>query len=64
MANLSQLTKDDLENLIEQKVMEILGDPDTSLGLKKEFKADLKRRIAKRSKRIDHEEVLDKFGSR
>jgi hypothetical protein len=63
MTNLSQLTKDDLENLIEQKIMEILGDPDTSLGLKPEFRAELKKRIAKRSKRVHHEEVLKKFGS-
>ena len=27
MTNLSQLTKDDLENLIEQKIREILGRP-------------------------------------
>ncbi len=63
MANLSQLTKDDLEHLIEQKIMEILGDPDTSLDLKQEFRDELKKRIAKRSKTIHHEEVLKKFGS-
>ena len=49
MANLSQLTKDDLEHLIEQKIMEILGDPDTSLDLKQEFRDELKKRIALRS---------------
>jgi hypothetical protein len=63
MTNLSQLTKDDLENLIEQKIMEILGDPDTFLDLKQEFRAELRRRIARRSKRFDHEEVLNKLGS-
>jgi len=63
MTNLSQLTKDDLENLIEQKIIEILGDPDTSLDLKQEFRVEIKKRIAKRSERIPHAEVLKRFGS-
>jgi hypothetical protein len=42
MADLNQLTKDDLEHLIEQKIFELLGDPDTSLGLKQEFRDELK----------------------
>lgn len=64
MADLNQLTKDDLEHLIEQKIFEILGDPDTSLGLKQAFRDELTKRISKRSKRIPHEEVFRRFDTR
>lgn len=62
MKNIGQLTIDDLENLIEQKILEILGDPDTSLDLREEFKEELKARLAKRLKRIPHQEVMKRFG--
>jgi len=62
MENINQLTIDDLENLIEQKILEILGDPDTSLDLKEEFKEELKARLARRLGRIPHEEVMERFG--
>lgn len=62
MKNINKLTIDDLENLIEQKILEILGDPDASLYLKGEFKQELKERIAKRVKRIPHKEVMKRFG--
>jgi len=52
---------DDLEQLIEHKLLEILGDPDSGLQLKKEFKIKLKQRLRKPSKRISHEEVLKRF---
>ena len=64
MADLNQLTKDDVEDLIEQKIFALLGDPDTSLDLKQEFRDELKKRISKRSKRIPHEEVFRKFNPR
>jgi len=62
MEGISQLTIEDLENLIEQKIMEILGDPDMSLDLREEFKTELKNRLARRSNRIPHEEVMKRFG--
>jgi len=62
MKNINQLTIDDLENLIEQKILEILGDPDTSLDLRGEFKEELKARIARRVKRVPHQEVMKRFG--
>lgn len=62
MENIGQLTIDDLENLIEQKILEILGDPDTSLDLREEFKEELKAQLAKRLKRIPHQEVMKRFG--
>ncbi|MEA3222427.1 MAG: hypothetical protein U9P49_04610 [Thermodesulfobacteriota bacterium] len=62
MRSLNQLTVDDLENLIEQKILEIWGDPDTSLDLREEFKKELKARLGKRLKRTPHGKVMEKFG--
>lgn len=62
MDTISQLTKDDLENLIEQKVLEILGDPDGDLDLRDDFKEKLRSRIEKREERIPHQEVMKRFG--
>jgi hypothetical protein len=61
MAKVKEMTINDIEQLIEQKLLEILGDPDSGLHLKKEFKTKLEQRLKKPSKRIPHEEVLKKF---
>ena len=61
MARAKALTTDDIEQLIEQKLLEIIGDPDSGLHLKREFKAKLEQRLKKPSKRISHEEVLKRF---
>ena len=37
MSMIQDLTVDDLENLIEQKVMELLGDLDAGLELRQDF---------------------------
>lgn len=63
MRNVKDLTIDELEYLIEQKVLEVLGDPDSGLELKEEFKEELKRRLEKPSRRIPHQEVVNKIGS-
>lgn len=53
----------ELENLIEQKILEFLGDPDSGLELKKTFLAKLKRNIAKKNRKfVSHAEVLKKYG--
>jgi len=62
MPKVSDLSMDDLEHLIEQKVLEILGDPDSGLELTDEFKKKLRERLEKPSRRISHEEVLNRFG--
>ena len=61
MAKVKDMTVEDLEQFIEHKFLEILGDPDSGLQLKKEFKIKLEQRLKKPSKRISHEEVLKKF---
>jgi RNase P/RNase MRP subunit POP5 len=45
MRKIKDLTADDLENLIEQKMLEFFGDPDSGLVLKSEFKKELQRRL-------------------
>ena len=55
------MTIEDLEQLIEHKFIEILGDPDSGLQLEKEFKTRLKKRLKTSSKRISHQEVLERF---
>ncbi|MGR3309388.1 MAG: hypothetical protein ACUZ77_01300 [Candidatus Brocadiales bacterium] len=61
MAKVKDMTIEDLEQFIEQKFLEILGDPDAGLQLKEEFKAKLEQRFKKPSKRISHQEVLKRF---
>ncbi len=62
MAKVEDLTIEDLEFLIEQKVLEILGDPDSGLEFKPEFKQELGRRLGASSRRISHEDIVRKFG--
>jgi len=62
MPKVKDLSMDDLEYLIEQKVLEILGDPDSGLELTDEFKKKLTERLEKPSRRISHKEVLKEFG--
>jgi hypothetical protein len=62
MVKVKDLTIDDLEHLIEQKVLEILGDPDSGLELRDEFKEKLRERLKNSSKRIPHEEAIKRVG--
>ena len=62
MRNVKDLTIDELEYLIEEKILEVLGDPDSGLELKEEFKEELRRRLENRSARIPHHEVESRIG--
>ena len=62
MPKVKDLSMDDLEYLIEQKILEILGSSDSGLELTDEFKKKLAERLKKPSRRISHEEVLKEFG--
>ncbi len=61
MAKVKDMTVEDLEQLIEHKLVEIIRDPDSGLQLREDFKAKLEERLKKPSKRISHEEVLKRF---
>jgi hypothetical protein len=62
MPKVKDMSTEDLEHFIEQKLLELLGDPDSGLELKKEFRKKLEQRLRKPSERIPHQEVLKRFG--
>jgi len=62
MKDVKDLTIDELEHLIEEKILEIIGDPDFGLELREDFKQELRRRLASPSRRISHDEVLRQIG--
>ncbi len=45
----------------EEKLLEIVGDPDSGLYLEKGFKERLERRLRNVPRKIPHDEVLKKF---
>ena len=45
-----------------QKILEVLGDPDSGLELREEFKEELKRRLENPSRRISQQEVVSGVG--
>ena len=55
------MTVDEIEQIVEQKMLEIIGDPDSGLHLKKTFRTQMEQRLKKRSGKISHEEVLKRF---
>ncbi|MCX5805346.1 MAG: hypothetical protein NT010_04660 [Proteobacteria bacterium] len=61
MSKTQSIISPNLEQFIEQKVLEIIGDPDSGLQLKKDFKLKLEERLKNHSKRTSHKEVLKKF---
>ncbi|MFH1538918.1 MAG: hypothetical protein ABIH66_08150 [bacterium] len=62
MKTIGAMSIEDLENLIEQKILEVFGDPDAGLELREDFKETLKKRLSVNSKRISHREAVEKFG--
>jgi len=61
MTQVKDMTVEDIEQLIEKKLLEILGDPDSGLHLSEDFKTKLEQRLKRPSKRISHDEVLKRF---
>ena len=59
-AKVKDLTMEDLEYLIEQKILEVPGDPDYGLELKEEFKEKLKERLRSSSEKVSHKGVIRK----
>lgn len=54
MKKVEDLTIEELEFLIEQKILEIFVDPDYGLELRDEFKEKLRQRLENSSPRIFH----------
>lgn len=61
MAKVKEMTVEDLEQFIENKLVELVGDPDSGLKLKPAFKKKLRQRLAKPSKRISRQETLKRL---
>lgn len=61
MSKIKDLTIDELEQLIEQKIIELLGDPDSGLGLKSEFRKEMDRRLKSNDNRLSRQEIEKKF---
>jgi hypothetical protein len=62
MRTVKDLIIDELEGLIEQKIVEVLGDPDSGLELREEFTRELKSRLENPSRRLPHHEVVKRIG--
>ena len=61
MAKVREMTTEELEQLIERKVLEVLGDPDSGLKLRPSFRKKLEQRLKKNSPRTPHHEVRKRF---
>ncbi len=61
MEKVKEMTVAELEEFIEHKLVEIIGDPDSGLKLNPAFKNKLRQRLKKSGKRIPHSEVLKKL---
>jgi len=62
MAKIQELTTEELELFIEQKVSEIIGDPDSGLELREDFKKQLEQRLKNPSHRVSQKEGEKRFG--
>ena len=62
MKTIGAMSHDELEILIEQKILEAFGDPDAGLELREDFKEKLKKRLSANSRRISHREAVEKSG--
>jgi hypothetical protein len=62
MATAQQSKK--LEHLVEQKILEFLGDPDSGLTLKKSFVTELKKRMRKTGKLTSNRDMAQMYGVR
>ena len=51
-----------LEHLVEQKILEFLGDPDAGLSLKPAFVSLLKKRSKQNNRTVPHTAVKKRYG--
>jgi hypothetical protein len=54
----------EIENIVERKLLEFLGDPDEGLKLKKSFVANLRKSMKDGRKSISHSVVMKQYGLR
>lgn len=56
--------RQELEQLVEQKMLEFFGDPDAGLSLDKSFAVKLRKKLDTEEKLTPHAAVLKKYGIR
>lgn len=61
MAQPQQLNKEELEEFIEEKIFELVKDPDSDLELKEDFIDKIEKRKQETAD-IPHSEILDNHG--
>jgi len=59
MSKNNAIAREDLENMIETKILEIVGDPDAGVELKEDFKAKLRERQGRISPTTPHSAFSD-----
>lgn len=57
----AQLTKQ-IGAIVEQKILELLGDPDERLQIKRNFVLKLQRRMKEKHKTVPLSAVMKKYG--
>ncbi len=61
MAQPQQLNKEELEEFIEEKIFELVEDPDSDLELKEDFINKIEKRKQEEAN-IPHSKILDNHG--
>ncbi|MBF0473210.1 MAG: hypothetical protein HQK91_04175 [Nitrospirae bacterium] len=56
-----EMTLNEIEQLIEHKLIDFLGDPDSGLELREDFKEKLEKRLNNPTSSISHDEVIKLF---
>jgi hypothetical protein len=56
------IVRQHIEHIVEQKLLEFLGDPDAGRVLKKTFVAELRRRLNSKQKYIPQTTVMRRYG--
>lgn len=58
---ISAIDLKNIDQIIEQKMLEFFGDPDSGLEIKHDFLDKIKNRSQQDKKLIDHNEVLKQY---
>ena len=64
VVSMTTTERKELEHLIEHKILEFSGDLDSGLELKKDFVAELRKRMKKKQKLVSMSVVAKKYGIR
>lgn len=61
----TKMDNEKLENLVERKILEFLGDPDSGLTLKSGILAKLRKNMAQKNRKLtSNADVMKRYGFR